>query len=144
MIEQVQCNLSGLNPAIRSESALHFSQLMHCMLGHIIFLSLSLLNFRELAIDIPLFQVIPQVYSIYLQSKQTRVCFLKWFLACARIPLMLIYINLWRTLPLPSLGRSKYFIFFANDHSRKTWIYFTRTKDQALHKFHEFRVMIEK
>jgi len=43
-----------------------------------------------------------------------------------------------------SLGGVKYFFTFIDDKSRKTFVYFLRTKDEVFDKFREFQSMVEK
>src|SRR5262249_2633567 len=42
-----------------------------------------------------------------------------------------------------TFGGSRYFISFIDEHTRKSWIYLMRTKDQALQKFKEFWMMMD-
>lgn len=43
----------------------------------------------------------------------------------------------------PSLSGSKYFLTFIDDFSRKVWIFFLRTKDEAFQKFEEWKALVE-
>ena len=43
----------------------------------------------------------------------------------------------------PSLSGSKYFLTLIDDFSRKVWIFFLRTKDEAFQKFVEWKVLVE-
>lgn len=38
---------------------------------------------------------------------------------------------------------TEYFVTFINDHSRKTWIYFLRTKDEVFDWFKAFKALVE-
>jgi transposase InsO family protein len=42
-----------------------------------------------------------------------------------------------------SMSGFKYFVLFIDDYSRKTWIYFLKTKDEVFDRFHEFRTLVE-
>jgi transposase InsO family protein len=42
-----------------------------------------------------------------------------------------------------SLSGYLYYVLFINDHYRKTWIYFLKTKDGVLARFQEFRAQVE-
>lgn len=42
-----------------------------------------------------------------------------------------------------SLAGSLYYVAFIDDFSRKTWIYFMKTKDEVFDKFREFKVEVE-
>jgi transposase InsO family protein len=42
-----------------------------------------------------------------------------------------------------SLNGYLYYVLFIDDHSRKTWIYFLKTKDGVLARFQEFKAQVE-
>ena len=42
-----------------------------------------------------------------------------------------------------SLNEYLYYVLFIDDHSRKTWIYFLKTKDGVLVRFQEFKAQVE-
>ena len=42
-----------------------------------------------------------------------------------------------------ALGGGEYFVTFIDDHSRKTWIYFLKTKDEVFDRFREFKALVE-
>jgi hypothetical protein len=46
-------------------------------------------------------------------------------------------------VPVPSLGKSVYYVSFINDFSRNTWIYFIRNKYEVFDKFKEFKALVE-
>ena len=48
------------------------------------------------------------------------------------------------TLTNTILNNSKYFLTFTDDYSRKSWVYFLKSKDQTLGKFKEWKTMVEK
>ena len=41
--------------------------------------------------------------------------------------------------PIPSTSLSEYYVTFIDDYSRKTWVYFLKTKDEVFRKFKEFK-----
>ena len=43
----------------------------------------------------------------------------------------------------PSLRGFRYYVIFIDDHSRKTWIFFMKKKDEVLSKFVEFKALVE-
>jgi transposase InsO family protein len=134
---------STANPSHR-ESDLHLSQLWHSRLGHVNFQSLNILNPKNLVRGFPAFKVVPQTCVACQEGKQTREKFPRKSTSRTTAPLALVHTDICGPLPVPSLARSEYFILFTDDFSRKSWIYFLRTKDQALEKFQLFRNMIEK
>jgi 5'-3' exoribonuclease 2 len=46
-------------------------------------------------------------------------------------------------VPVPSLGKSVYYVSFIDDFSRNTWIYFLRKKSDVFDKFKEFKALVE-
>ena len=42
-----------------------------------------------------------------------------------------------------ALSGVKYFVTFIDDHSKKTWIYFLKTKDEVFDRFKEFKALVE-
>jgi len=45
---------------------------------------------------------------------------------------------------IASTSRSKYYVIFIDDFSRKCWIFFMRKKDETFSKFVEFKALVEK
>lgn len=55
-----------------------------------------------------------------------------------------IHSDLWGAPSVPlSLGRCQYFISFIDDFTRKVWVYFLHTKDEAFSKFVEWSSLVE-
>ena len=46
-------------------------------------------------------------------------------------------------MPSTSLSGYEYYVTFIDDYSRKTWIYFLKTKVEVFEKFKEFKALIE-
>jgi len=42
-----------------------------------------------------------------------------------------------------ALSGAECFVTFIDDHSRKTWIYFLKTKDEVFGRFKEFKALLE-
>jgi transposase InsO family protein len=57
--------------------------------------------------------------------------------------LELMHIDVFGPVPVPSLGKSIYYVSFIDDFSRNTWIYFLRNKSNLFDKFKEFRALVE-
>lgn len=43
----------------------------------------------------------------------------------------------------PFLSGFEYYVLFIDDYSRKTWIYFLKTKGEVFKRFQEFRALVE-
>ena len=46
-------------------------------------------------------------------------------------------------MPSTSLSGYAYYVSFIDDYSRKTWVYFLKSKDEVLGKFKEFKSLVE-
>lgn len=58
--------------------------------------------------------------------------------------LQYIHSDLWGSPNVtPSLSKCQYYISFVDDYSRKVWIYFLKTKDEAFSKFVEWKALVE-
>ena len=55
----------------------------------------------------------------------------------------LIHTDVCGPMIVASLNRYLYYVLFTDDHSRKTWIYFLKTKDGVLARFQEFKAQVE-
>jgi hypothetical protein len=57
--------------------------------------------------------------------------------------LELIHSNVYGPMPSSSISGYAYYVSFIDDYSRKTWIYFLKSKDEVFSKFKEFKALIE-
>ena len=57
--------------------------------------------------------------------------------------LEIVHSNICKPMSSNSLSRYAYYVYFIDDYSRKTWIYFLKTKDELFSKFKEFKAVIE-
>ena len=55
----------------------------------------------------------------------------------------LIHSDVFGPVDVPSIGRSVYYVSFIDDFSRRTWVYFLRTKAKVFSRFKEFKAMVE-
>ena len=55
----------------------------------------------------------------------------------------IIHSDVCSKMTVPSLGNFIYYVSFIDDYSRKTWIYFLKSKDEVSNKFKEFKASIE-
>jgi transposase InsO family protein len=55
----------------------------------------------------------------------------------------LIHSNVCGSMSVESVSGSRYFALSFDDYSRKTWIYFLKTKDEVFGRFQEFRALVE-
>jgi hypothetical protein len=57
--------------------------------------------------------------------------------------LHLIHSDLVGPMPVNSLGRSRYFVVFTDDHRRKSWVYFMTAKNETFQMFQKFKSRVE-
>jgi transposase InsO family protein len=57
--------------------------------------------------------------------------------------LELIHSDICGPFSSPSLRGFRYYVIFIDDHSRKTWLFFMKSKDEVLSKFVEFKALVE-
>ena len=55
----------------------------------------------------------------------------------------LIHFDVCGPMSMRSLGGHLHYVTFIVDDSRKTWIYFLKSKDEVFDKFQEFKVEVE-
>jgi hypothetical protein len=79
-------------------------------------------------------------HSIY--GKQNRVRFPSGAIRAKGI-LKLIHSDVFGPMPVPSLGKSVYYVSFIDDFSRNTWICFLRNKSEVFDKFKDFKALVE-
>ncbi|CAN1245512.1 Retrovirus-related Pol polyprotein from transposon TNT 1-94 [Linum grandiflorum] len=78
-----------------------------------------------------------------LAGKQNRVAFKSSPPSRAKNVLDLVHSDLCEA-DSKSLGGARYFATFIDDHSRKTWVYVLKTKDQVLDVFKRFLALVER
>jgi hypothetical protein len=52
----------------------------------------------------------------------------------------LVHSDVCGPMSIASISRSMYYVSFIDDFSRKTWIYFLKTKDEVFSKFQELKL----
>ena len=77
-------------------------------------------------------------------GKQFRMSFPEESNARAKKPLELIHADVCGPIKPSSLGKNNYFLFFIDDFSRKTWVYFLKQKSYVFSAFKKFKVVVEK
>jgi hypothetical protein len=77
-----------------------------------------------------------------IYGKQNRIRFSSGATRAKGI-LELIHSDVFGPVPLPSLGKSVYYVSFIDDFSRNTWIYFLRNKSEVFDNFKEFKALVE-
>ena len=57
-------------------------------------------------------------------------------------PLDVIQSNVWGPIENVSLVRNKYYVTFVDDHTRKEWVYFMKSKGEVFEHFKSFKKMV--
>ena len=55
----------------------------------------------------------------------------------------LIHSDVFGPVDVPSIGKSTYYVSFIDDYSRRTWVYFMKSKYEVFSHFKEFKAMVE-
>ena len=108
------------------------SWLWHLRYGHINFDNLNLLSKNELVKGLPSIDHPDQLCEGCLLGKQSRKSFPKEATFRAKEPLELIHTDICGPIKPSSHGKNKYFLFFIDDFSCKTWAYFFKKNSRHL------------
>ena len=112
--------------------------------GHLNFGGLQLLSKKEMVRGLPSISHPNQVCKGCLLGKQFKKSFPKESSSRAQKSLELIHTNVCGPIKPNSLSKSKYFLIFINDLSRKTWVYFLKEKSKVFENFKKFKALVEK
>jgi len=52
-----------------------------------------------------------------------------------------IHSKVFGPIDVPSIGNSTYYVSFIDDYSRKTWVYFIKSKFEVFSRFKEFKAI---
>lgn len=96
-------------------------------------------------------QVLNKLFSCNLNSCKCDVCKLS---KQTRLPFSLssniskncfdlIHSDVWGPAPINSYNNFRYFVIFIDDHSRTTWLYLLKSKDEVFSCFQEFFNFVE-
>ena len=55
----------------------------------------------------------------------------------------LVHFDVCGHMSVDSISGNSYFVTFIDDYSRRTWIYFMKTKDEVFSRFQEFKCLAE-
>ena len=105
--------------------------------------SLKLLYDASMVEDMPEIHVSTQTCGNCELGKQHRQSFPQSISKRATHKLKLVHSNICGPMSTASLSNNVYFIFFIDDFSRMTWVYFLKTKSEAFSMFRNFKCMVE-
>ena len=116
-------------------------ELWHIRIAHV--------HYRELPLASKAVEGIPEfqpkyegVYKGCAKGKNTKKTFPS-SKSKAKGILEIIHSDVCRPMSSSSLSGYVYYVYFIDDFSRKTWIYFMKNKDEVFSKFKEFKALIE-
>ncbi|CAH9069840.1 unnamed protein product [Cuscuta europaea] len=119
------------------------SWIWHLRYGHLNFGGLKMLSSKGMVKGLPFINHPDQLCEGCLFGKQSRKPFPKEVTSRAKEPLELVHTDLCGPINPCSHGKSKYFLTFIDDYSRKTWVYFLKQKSEAFEAFKKFKALIE-
>jgi len=82
--------------------------------------------------------------EVCLRGKQSRLPFVSEKPKRSKAALEIIHSDICGSFETPTIGESKYFITFVDEHTRMLCIYTIRLKSEALEVFKRFKVLVEK
>jgi hypothetical protein len=118
------------------------TMMWHQRLGHIGEKGLQTLHSKGMVEGMSNFTLDFDFGEHFIYGKQNRVRF-PFGATRENGILELIHSDVFGTVPVPSLGKSMYYVSFIDDFSRNTWIYFIRNKYEVFDKFKEFKALVE-
>ena len=78
-----------------------------------------------------------------VMGKQKRVSFTKIVKESKKVRLTMVHIDGWGPSPVSSLGRSRFYVTFIDDFSRKVRVYFLKHKSNVFVIFEKWKAKIE-
>ena len=55
-----------------------------------------------------------------------------------------VHTDVWGPAKTTSMGGSKFYVTFTDDHTRKVWVYFMKEKSEAFTHFQSFKAMVDR
>jgi hypothetical protein len=124
-----------------STSSRDLCEIWHRRMGHLHHGALRIL--RDITTGLPDFSI--EQYDVCrgcAMGKYAKAPFLASDSRSAGI-LDLIHSDVSERMSSPSLSGYLYYVLFIDDYSRKTWIYFLKTKGEVFKRFQEFKALVE-
>ncbi|KAL4280657.1 hypothetical protein GQ457_03G000810 [Hibiscus cannabinus] len=137
-------NLKTINAKCLKASVENEAWCWHMRFGHLNFGALKMLGEKKMVNGIPTISHPNQLCEACLLGKHARSSFSKEATSRATEPLQLVHTDVCGPIKPPSFGKSRYFLLFIDDYSRKTWVYFLKQKSEAFGAFKNFKALVEK
>ena len=113
------------------------TMLWHLRFGHIGEKGLRTLKSKNLVEGLNDCNLEFDFYEHYVYGKQNCVQFYSGYHKSFDV-LDLIHFDVFGPVKVPSISKSIFFVSFIDDYSRRTWIYFLKSKTQVFSQFKEF------
>lgn len=120
------------------------SWLWHKRYGHFNYATLKYMYEKGLTKDLTKISLSKEVCESCQMGKVHRKAFPKNATWRATEKLELVHTDVCGPMQTSSLGHSKYFVFFIDDLTRMTWVYFLKNKSQVFSVFKKFKVFVER
>ncbi|KAL4297638.1 hypothetical protein GQ457_12G007010 [Hibiscus cannabinus] len=137
-------NLKTINAKCLKASVENEAWCWHMRFGHLNFGALKMLGEKKMVNGIPTISHPNQLCEACLLGKHARSSFPKEATSRATEPLQLVHTDVCGPIKPLSFGKSRYFLLFIDDYSRKTWVYFLKQKSEAFGAFKNFKALVEK
>ncbi|GJZ39769.1 zinc finger, CCHC-type containing protein [Tanacetum coccineum] len=115
----------------------------HARLGHANFYTLEFMGKKRMVTGMPCVSHLKQLCSGCVVAKQMRQSFPNEAQWRASKPLELLHADLCGPITPQSTGGNRYFLLIVDDWCRYMWVYFLKSKDEALAKFKIFKAQVE-
>lgn len=115
----------------------------HGRLGHVNFDRLRSMASKGLVKGVPVVSKPLQVCEACLAGKQVRSSFPNKSMYRSESPLDLVSVDLCGPISPESKAGNMYFMLLVDDCTRYMWVYFLKTKSQAIEVFKEFKSLVE-
>ncbi|GJU61828.1 zinc finger, CCHC-type containing protein [Tanacetum coccineum] len=118
-------------------------KLWHTRMGHVNYAALKLMSDKEMVQGLQKITNQNGLCEGCLEGKQARKTFPTHSNFMSTRRLELAHGDLYGPITPPTPAGSRYFLLLVDDYTRVMWVYFLKTKDQALNMFKKFRVEVE-
>lgn len=119
------------------------SQLWHARLGHVNWNAMNFMKRNEMVVGLPSLVQPKEACTGCLMAKQTRTVFPSQSKYVSKKALELIHGDICGPISPPTPSGKRYFLLLVDDFSRKMWVYFLSTKDEAFEYFKKFKALVE-
>ena len=120
------------------------TDIWHKRTGHINLQRLKMMQIKGVVIGLPTFRVdgMQKICEACQFGKQARGAFPHDRNVSKNI-LDVIHSDVWGPAKTTSVGGSRYYVTFIDDHTRKVWVYLMKEKSEVFSHFLNFKAMVK-